>query len=1059
VIIVPTLPPAWLTRQGDEDGYSKYEHVVVADLRKGKRLMTSAPLWDESIIFQTDSVGRPWRMFPTVSEVDWFFQRFTDACIRHPKAVTEGHLSLTIDVETTKDAPLLSQLINVGFGFRASDEEQVINVPILCRGGGRYWTESDEIYVRRLLQRQLARTDICTAFHNKSFDKAVLWAQGLPVLGWSWCSLASHHCWDGEMPHNLAFVSSLLTDARYWKDDGKGDAGNLAIPDFQFRLYNLRDVLVTQRIQPTLHLELIRLRQWPLYIEELRCAEIMCRASIRGMLIDEERRMSPVIDGTTGKAIGLGPAMVAQRDEAIKMLRDLSGDQHFEPSKPAQVQSLFFQKLGFPVVLKSLKTGAPKVDKEALMLLELLASTREQKIGLRGVIQFRQAEKTLGTFVTGLGKYIHPATWRFHTQWKLLAVSGRFTSSPNAQNWSKKIKRMFRSANGYKFVGVDLSQAELRYIAYLANDAALLRMYREGINVHTVNACLLFKIQCPDPDDLNPQTERYIREEMLRVHGLDYSNCAVVAKSNWKPIRTLAKNFVFGKNYGAQDETVFSILRSKRDPDTNKLLFPTLILSEIQALSVMWTKRLHPEIPRWWESIQMQTRKAGGYFCPISGRSRLYRGGYKQNEMLNCVDAETEALTRDRGWVRGFDLKHDDVLLTKNAVRGTLEWQPMTDLRLFPGRHVRTVEFRSRDFNAVSTLDHRWLVHDRRTGLDVCKTSAEIDPYGMDAVHRAGAMAGAGRADSLDVIELIGWFLTDASYAELPRKKTAPRPTVTIVQSAHANPEKVTRIDALIARLGLKVWRGRGNVAKRACETWQIDAEASAWLHSVFPARVLTPAFIASLSKAQAERLVEVMVLGDGSRDAEKTTFGCATQIKADMFQFLCVVAGFATSQRVRMPDGRQATSPKVGNIIVAKHPFWTVSIHRRDRSQVLASQRRESEGITSVWCPIVPNTYFVARREGQVFVTGNTPIQCGVASWMNKCMIEIQDTFDRETGGAAQIIQQVHDALNSEVPDEYTKRAGEVKMEVLNRHFPLLGHNAQLPADKADVNEYLDKV
>jgi DNA polymerase I-like protein with 3'-5' exonuclease and polymerase domains len=93
------------------------------------------------------------------------------------------------------------------------------------------------------------------------------------------------------------------------------------------------------------------------------------------------------------------------------------------------------------------------------------------------------------------------------------------------------------------------------------------------------------------------------------------------------------------------------------------------------------------------------------------------------------------------------------------------------------------------------------------------------------------------------------------------------------------------------------------------------------------------------------------------------------------------------------------------------------------------------------------------------VFVTGNTPIQCGVASWMNKCMIEIQDTFDRETGGAAQIIQQVHDALNSEVPDEYTKRAGEVKMEVLNRHFPLLGHNAQLPADKADVNEYLDKV
>ncbi len=722
MIVVPTLYPGLLARQSDEDGFSKYEHVVVADLRKGKRLMSSKPTWDESIIFETDSVGRPWRMFPTVQEVEWFFKRFTDACIRHPQSVGQGHLALTIDVETTRDAPLLSQLINVGFGFRAPDEEQVVNIPILCCGGARYWAEADEIHIRQLLQRQLARRDVCVQFHNKGFDKAVLWAQGMPVLAWSWCTMSAHQVWDGELPHNLAFVSSLLTDGRYWKDDAKGDGGNLMIPDLTFRAYNLRDILVTQRIAPTLHGELVRLRQWDLYIEELRAVEVMCRASIRGMLIDEERRTSTAIDPATGKHVGLRPAMEAQRDEALVMLRQVSGNSGFEPSKPAQVQALFFQKLGFPVVLKSEKTGAPKVDKEALMLLELLAATQEQRIALRGVIQFRQAEKTLSTFVTGLGKFIHPATWRFHTQWKLLAVSGRFTSSPNAQNWGKWIKRMFRSAQGYKFVGVDLSQAELRYIAYLAADSALLQMYRDGINVHTVNACLLFKIQCPDPKDLNPQTEAFLRSEMWRVHGVDYSTLPVLPLSNWKPVRTLAKNFVFGSNYGAEAETVFKVLRSKRDPDTNKLLFPTLLLSEIQALRVMWIKRLHPEIATWWDAIQMQTRKAGGYFCPISGRARLFRGGFKRNEMLNF-------------------------------------------------------------------------------------------------------------------------------------------------------------------------------------------------------------------------------------------------------------------------------------------------------------------------------------------------PIQCGVASWMNRCMVEIQDVFDAETGGACQIVQQVHDALNSESPDEYAVRAGEVKVQILNRHFPLLGHSAQLPADKADVNVYLDKV
>ncbi|MFZ2152046.1 MAG: DNA polymerase [Minisyncoccia bacterium] len=721
MIIVPTLHPGMLARSGDDDGFSKFEHVVVADLRKGKRLASSLSTWDESIIFEVDNAGRQWRCFPTPYEVEWFFNRFLAACARHPQLVAQGHLSLTIDVETSKDAPLLSQLICVGFGFRCPDEEQVINVPILSCGGFRYWSETDEIFIRELLIRMLARVDITTAFHNKGFDKAVLWAQGMPVLGWSWDTMAAHQVWDGELPHNLAFVASILTDGRYWKDDSKGDGGYLAIADSVFRTYNLRDILATQRIQPTLHAELLRLRQWPLYIKQLKAIEIMCRASIRGMLIDEERRTSTELDDK-GKFIGLRPAMEAQRDEAVKMLREVSGDPNFEPSKPTQVQSLFFQKLHFPVVLKSDKTGAPKVDKEALMLLELLASTREQRVGLRGVIQYRQAEKVLSTFVTGLGKFIHPATWRFHTQWKLLAVSGRFTSSPNAQNWGKAIKRMFRSAQGWKFVGVDLSQAELRYIAYLANDAALLQMYRDGINVHTVNACLLFKIQCPDPSDLNPQTERFIRSEMLRVHGIDYSTLPISALSNWKPIRTLAKNFVFGSNYGAEAETVFKVLRSKRDTDTSRLLFPTLLLSEIQALRIMWIKRLHPEIATWWDLIQMQIKKAGGYFCPISGRARLFRGGFKRTEMLNI-------------------------------------------------------------------------------------------------------------------------------------------------------------------------------------------------------------------------------------------------------------------------------------------------------------------------------------------------PIQTGVASWMNECTILIQEQFDRETNGAAQIVQQVHDALNSETPNDYAERAGQVKLEILNRTFPLLGHIAQLPADKADINDYLDKV
>jgi hypothetical protein len=92
--------------------------------------------------------------------------------------------------------------------------------------------------------------------------------------------------------------------------------------------------------------------------------------------------------------------------------------------------------------------------------------------------------------------------------------------------------------------------------------------------------------------------------------------------------------FVSNSNYGAKAETLYSVLRSKRDPETNELLFPDIQLSEIEALLVLW-KKLHPAIPKWWDSTCRATVKRGYAACPISGRRRFFREGFKRNEMLN----------------------------------------------------------------------------------------------------------------------------------------------------------------------------------------------------------------------------------------------------------------------------------------------------------------------------------------------------------------------------------------------------------------------------------------
>lgn len=626
MIVVPTLHPGTLLRSNEEQrGQARFQDTVVGDLKRAARLMYARPEWDESVIWERDPAGRPWRMFPTQAEVHDFFVRFYAAAseARAADGTRWEDFGLTVDVETTKDTPFECVLICVGMGYEWQGRADVLCVPFVSQFGTRYWqpgpawSPGDESAVRGMMASVFGDETMPKVFHNKEFDKAVLREKGLRVAGPERDTMAAHHVVDSELPHGLGFVGSVLFESRYWKDDVKGGTGWLELPDLTLRSYNLRDILTTARAVPHLHRLVRQYGQWPLYQEELETTRIMGRATRRGIFIDQQRREQFRAD------------LEKQKADALEELRAIAGGP-VDPGKPLHLAYFLFTHLGFPVV-KTTKTGKAATDKEALMLLGLAARTDEQRRALKALSAYRQAEKFIGTFINGLEMGPDGA---LHVQWKHLTTSGRLNSSPNAQNWNKKVKRMFRARPGFKLVGVDLSQAELRYIAYQTGDAELLRMYREGINVHTVNATLLFAGRCPVAKDLNPQTEAYLREMCPRLIGEAYDALPLFPKESWKSIRTLAKNFVFGSNYGAKAETLFNVLRSKRDPETNELLFPDLELSEIEALLEMW-KKIHPAIPAWWDATCRATTKRGYAACPISGRRRWFREGFKRNEMLN----------------------------------------------------------------------------------------------------------------------------------------------------------------------------------------------------------------------------------------------------------------------------------------------------------------------------------------------------------------------------------------------------------------------------------------
>ncbi len=600
---MPTLHPAFLLKSGDgSEGQAKFFETVVSDFRKALALQTRKANWDERCIWLKDKLGRKTQLFPTVKEVYDFCRR------------SQGRL-IAIDVETTGEQPLACQLICIGM---ANDRGDAICVPILKCGGPQYWTSGDKRRVLECLRWLFADPKTHKVFHNGSFDTTVLWAHNLAIAGWTDDTMQAHHCVDAELPHGLAYVASRYLEIPYWKDDVKGDLRWLQLPDETLRSYNIRDCLATIRALPLLRAELKELDLEELYFEEIELCKEMVRATIRGIFVDQQRKDE------------LGVTLRAQKETSLEFLVKSSGNSNFNPGSPAQLQPELFGRLKFPI-LKRTRTGKPSTDKDAMVLMTLHSKTEEQLTFLRHLVKWKKASKLLSTYVDGLPIL---GDGRLHVSWKLLPVTGRFSSSPNAQNWPPIVKRIFRASEGCKIVGADLSQAELRVIAYYANDAELLKAYDEGLNVHTVNTTLTFGVRNPN-EDTNEATEGYLSDACPLYLGESYEDLPTLDSESWKVARTLAKNEVFGDNYGATAETLYNTIRAKRNPNTDELLFTDVTLSEIEAFKLKWETVLHPAIPAWWKTITRETTKRGHYRCPISGRIRFYRGGFKRNEMLN----------------------------------------------------------------------------------------------------------------------------------------------------------------------------------------------------------------------------------------------------------------------------------------------------------------------------------------------------------------------------------------------------------------------------------------
>jgi DNA polymerase-1 len=239
---------------------------------------------------------------------------------------------------------------------------------------------------------------------------------------------------------------------------------------------------------------------WPLGLA-LGILEDLQRDHLDVVYRDLEQPLIPVLAAIeqagvrvdTEALAALGRSMQAELDELCRAIFGHAGCE-FNINSPKQLADVLFVKMNLQ---STKKTGKTRVISTAQDVLEELALVHEMP---RLVLKWRSIQKLKGTYVDALPALVNPQTGRVHTTFnQAVAATGRLSSSdPNLQNipirtpLGRQIRATFAAAPGHVLISADYSQIELRVLAHLSGDEALVEAFSRGIDIHDRTAERVF---------------------------------------------------------------------------------------------------------------------------------------------------------------------------------------------------------------------------------------------------------------------------------------------------------------------------------------------------------------------------------------------------------------------------------------------------------------------------------------------------------------------------------------------------------------------------------------
>ena len=338
------------------------------------------------------------------------------------------------------------------------------------------------------LRPLLEDVNVAKIGQNIKFDIMVLRRAGIELCGARYDTMLLHYIIDSEARHSLDFIAEqqlgeTIADIESLIGKGAKQIGLDMVATERIAEYASERVDVTFRLKDVLYKRVEELGMKELYhrIEE-PMIDVLADMELTGVRVDCE---------------ALARYGVALNDHLARLEKEIcemADEPTLNINSSRQLGEVLFGKLRITQKPKMTKTKQYSTDEEYLT-----GFAKEFPI-VDKILEYRGVKKLLSTYVEALPKLVNRTTDRIHTSYnQAVTATGRLSSTnPNLQNipvrdeLGKPIREAFVPSDGNVLVAADYSQIELRLMAHLSGDKALIEAFMLGEDVHSATAARLY---------------------------------------------------------------------------------------------------------------------------------------------------------------------------------------------------------------------------------------------------------------------------------------------------------------------------------------------------------------------------------------------------------------------------------------------------------------------------------------------------------------------------------------------------------------------------------------